>query len=47
LIGCGGGLGEAVGRFHQDEGRAGNQVVRLQEPVDRGFRDEVPLLVDE
>jgi hypothetical protein len=40
-------MGEGVGRLHQDEGGTGDQVVRLQEPVDRGFRDKVALLVDE
>jgi hypothetical protein len=44
-FGCGGGLGEGVGRLEQDEGRAGDQVVRLQQPVNRGFRDKVLLLV--
>src|SRR5208282_5373332 len=47
LIGCGGGMSEAVGRLNQDEGGTGDQVVRLQEPVNRGFRDEVLLAVDE
>jgi hypothetical protein len=40
-------MGKGVGRLHQDEGGTGDQVVRLQEPVNRGFRDEVALLVDE
>jgi hypothetical protein len=47
LIGCGGGLDEVVGGLEQDESRTGDQVVRFQEPVDRGFRDEVLLPVDE
>ena len=47
LIGGGGWMGKAVGCLHQDEGRAGDQIVRLQEPIDRGSRDTVALLVDE
>src|SRR5277367_6086064 len=47
LVGCGCGLGEVVGGLEQDESRTGDQVVRLQEPIDRGLRDEVLLLVDE
>jgi hypothetical protein len=43
----GGRLGEGIGRLHQDEGGAGDQVVCLQEPVDRRFLDKVALLVDE
>src|SRR5260370_1081448 len=35
LIGCGGWLSEGVGRLHQDEGGTGNQIMRLQEPIDR------------
>ena len=37
LIGSSRWLGEGVGRLHQDEGGAGDQVVCLQEPVDRRF----------
>ena len=33
--------------FDDDEGRAGDQVVRLEKPVDRGFGDEIPLRVRE
>jgi hypothetical protein len=35
LIRGAGRVGEAVGGLHQDEGRTGDQVVRLQEPIDR------------
>jgi hypothetical protein len=43
-----GGLGvELVGRLHHDEGRAGDQVMRLEQAIDRGFRDEVALLLGE
>ena len=38
---------EGIGRFDHDVGRAGDQVVGLQELVNRGFRHEVTLLVSE
>jgi hypothetical protein len=37
LMGGGGWLSEGIGRLHQDEGGAGDQVVCLQAPVDRRF----------
>ena len=36
---------EAVSSFHQDRRRAGNQVLCLQQPVNRGFRDEERLSI--
>ena len=36
-----------IGRLHDDEGRGGDQVVRFQQPVITGFRDEVGPLVGE
>jgi hypothetical protein len=38
---------EFVGRLDDDVGRAGDQVMRLEQAVDRGFRDEIALLVCE
>ena len=37
LIGCGGLVLERVGGLDHDEGRAGDQVMRLQQAVDRGL----------
>ena len=42
------GLGvELVGRLDHDEGRAGDEVVRLEQAVDRGLGDEVALALGE
>ncbi len=38
---------ELVGGLDDDEGRAGDQVLRLEQPVDRGFRDEVAAFIGE
>jgi hypothetical protein len=38
---------ELIGRLDHDIGRAGDQVVGLEQPVNRGFRHEVALLVGE
>lgn len=35
---------ELIGRLHQDEGRAGNQVVGPQKPVNTELRDEVAVV---
>lgn len=43
---CGLGM-ELIGRFHHDVRRAGDQVVRLEKPVNRSFGHEVALLVSE
>jgi hypothetical protein len=43
-----GGFGvELLGRLDHDEGRTGDQVVRLEQAIDRGFGDEVALLLGE
>ena len=47
LVGCSRLLLELIGRFHHDEGRAGDQIVGFQKPVNTGLRDEVALLVGE
>jgi hypothetical protein len=36
---------EFVGGLNDDEGRAGDQVMGLEQAIDRGFRDEVALRV--
>ena len=38
---------ELICRLDDDEGRAGDQVMDLENPIDRGFRDEVALSVRE
>jgi len=38
---------ECVGGLDYDVGRAGDEVVSLQQPVDRGFRNEVSPFVGE
>ena len=38
---------ELVGRLDDDEGRAGDQVVGLEQPIDRGFRDEIAFGIGE
>jgi hypothetical protein len=44
----GGGLGvERVGGLDHDEGRAGDQVMRLEQAVDRSLGDKVALLLGE
>ena len=45
LVGAGGFGVELIRRFHHDIGRAGDQVMRLQQPVNRGFRYEVTPLI--
>jgi hypothetical protein len=47
LIGCGGRLRKVVGGFQQVERGTGNQIMRLQQSVDRSFRNKVLLLVNE
>src|SRR3546814_4159541 len=43
-----GGFGvELIGGLDHDIGRAGDQIMGLQQAVNRGFRDEVALLVGE
>src|SRR5215467_4433021 len=37
LVWGGRGIGEAIGRLHQDEGRARDQAMVLQEPINGGF----------
>jgi len=45
LVNPGGGMRELVCRLYQDIGRTGDQVMGLQEPIDRGFRDKTRLLI--
>jgi hypothetical protein len=33
--------------FHHDEGRAGDEIVRLQQPINRGLRDKVTPCIGE
>src|SRR5258708_6851412 len=40
-------VGEAIGRLHQDEGRAGDQAMVLQEPINGGFGHKAALRVRE
>src|SRR5258705_7249166 len=40
-------IGEAIGRLHQDEGRAGDQAMVLQEPINGGFGHKAALRVRE
>lgn len=35
---------ELIGRLQDDEGRAGNQVLRLEQPIDRGLREQSNLV---
>ena len=41
------GFGEAIGRLHQDKGRARDQAVVLQEPINAGFGHKAALCVGE
>ena len=41
LVGRRGLVLELVGRLDDDVGRAGDEVVRLEQPIDRGLRDKV------
>ena len=36
---------ELISRLDDDKGRAGDQVVGLEQPVDRGFRDKIVLRI--
>ncbi len=47
LVGCGGLVPELVGGFDHDVGRAGDQVLGLEQAVDGRLRDEVAPLVGE
>ena len=47
LVGCAGLVFERLGRLDHDEGWAGDQVMRLQQAVDRGLGDEVALAIGE
>ena len=47
LVGRGGLVAERVGGLDDDIGRAGDQILSLEQPVDSGFRDEVAPLVGE
>jgi hypothetical protein len=47
LIDRGGGLGKVVGGFEQNGSWAGHQATGLPQPINRGFGNEVLLLVDE
>ena len=47
LVGRRGLVLELAGGFHDDEVRAGDQVMGLEQAIDRGFRYEVTLLVGE
>jgi hypothetical protein len=40
-------VSELVCRLDDDKGRAGDQVLGLEKPIDRGFRDEVTLGIRE
>src|SRR5262245_26718240 len=40
-------IGEAIGRLHQDEGRARDQAMVLQEPINGGFGHKAALRVRE
>ena len=37
----------SFGRLDHDIGRAGDEIVRLQQPIDRSFRDKILFLVGE
>ena len=41
------GLAKRVGGLHDDEGRAGDEALGLQQPIDTGFRDEGLLAIGE
>ena len=47
LVGRRGLVLELLGRFDDDVGRAGDKIVRFQQPIDRGLRDKVFFLVRE
>ena len=47
LVGGRGLVLELLGRFDDDVGRAGNKIVRFQEPINRGLRDKIFCLVRE
>ena len=47
LVGGRGLVLELVGRLDDDEGRTGDQVVGLEQPIDRRFRDEVAVCIGE
>ena len=47
LVGCRGLVPELIRCFDEDVGRAGDQVLRFEQAIDRGLRDEVPGLVRE
>ena len=38
---------ELLGRLDDDIGRAGDEIVRFQQPIDRGLRDKILCLVRE
>src|SRR5260370_31603635 len=40
LVWSGSRISEAIGRLHQDEGRAGDQAMALQEPINGGVASE-------
>ena len=41
------GLAKRVGGLHDDEGRAGDEALGFQQPIDAGFRDEGSLAIGE
>ena len=47
LVGRRGLVLKLLGRFDDDLGRAGDKIVRFQQPINRGLRDKVFLLVGE
>jgi hypothetical protein len=46
IDGCGW-IGERVGGLHDNEGRAGDEALGLQQPINTGFRDEGLLAIGE
>ena len=47
LVGRGRRIGEAIGRLHQDEGRARDQTMVLQEPINAGLGHKAAVHVRE
>ena len=45
LIGCRGLVLELIGSLHDDESGASDQIVGLQEPIDRGFGHKILLRI--